>query len=81
MALSNIHACNFSAKRKKKTTSLIVDRKTDIPIFELKMNMQVTQDITNQSSQVADIPKKAKLSDGWMQTPGKDIPSEKSNKR
>lgn len=64
-------------RKRRRNERLLVDKKTDIPIQELKMNMQITHDIVSQGMEPAVAKKKVKTFDTLMQSPGKNIQSEK----
>lgn len=65
---------------RKRKGGLIIDNKTDIPILEMKMNMQVTADTLCQTPQMAPTSKKQMESlekDSILVSPGKKLQSEK----
>lgn len=74
---------SFVARWMRKKGKLIVDTKVDIPIWEMKMNMQVTSDTLCLSP--VQIPMKKRQmqtfeKDNIMTSPGRKIYSEKLSK-
>lgn len=69
-----------SARHKRKRGKLLVDSKTDIPILDMKMNMQVTSDTLCQTPQLAPMSKRQMQifdKDNIMTSPGRKLCSEK----
>ncbi|XP_076116411.1 uncharacterized protein LOC143083899 [Mytilus galloprovincialis] len=72
----------LKAGRKRKTNRLIIDHLTGLSIIQMKMNMQITNDIVNKNSQVVPSTKKSRkdATDTLFSSPGKGFQSDKLSK-
>ncbi|XP_063398822.1 uncharacterized protein LOC134683456 [Mytilus trossulus] len=77
-----VRSIKLKAGRKRKTNKLIVDHLTGLSIIQMKMNMQITNDIVNKNSQVEPSTKKSRkdITDTLLTSPGKGFQSDKLSK-